>query len=117
MKTLAVLLMLLIPAAAFAANPGFMERDHDNLVMQGGAPNSSMTQALTIASTTVNMAGTIWWSLYVGSDCKFRVLPTSANGSYPQDTAVGGGRTAFLVNKVSPFINFSGCTGGVLQRQ
>ena len=116
MKTLAVLLMLIAPVAAFAAEKGFLEVDLNNRPMQGGAPNSELTQALTIASTTVNMTGSIWWSLYTSTDCKFRVLPTAANGEYPQDTAVADVRTSFLVNKVSPFTNFSGCTG-VLQRQ
>jgi hypothetical protein len=117
MKTLVMLLLLLVSSVTFAAEPGFLEVDLNNRQLQGGAPNSSLTQLLTVASTTVNMTGTIWWSMYTATACKFRILPTTANGNYPQDTAISDARTSFLVNKVSPFINFSGCTGAVLQRQ
>lgn len=116
MKIIVALLMLLVAPVAFAASTGFAEKDLNGNVLQGGAPNSALTQALTVASTTVDMSGSIWWSLYTPSDCKFRITPTSAKGAFPQDTAVTG-RTEFMVNRLSPFVNFSGCANAVLQRQ
>ena len=117
MKIIIALLMLCVTTTAFAASTGFAEKDLNGHILQGGAPNSALTQALTVVSTTVDMSGSIWWSLYTPNDCKFRITPTSAKDAFPQDTAVGGGRTGFLVNRLSPFVNFSGCTNAVLQRQ
>jgi len=117
MKKFILLLALVAATPALAAETGFLERDHNGAVLQGGAPNGLLSQTLTVYSTTVDGTGSIWWALYPQADCKVRLMPTSAKGSYPQFTAPGTTTTSRLVNKVTPFINFSGCTGGELQRQ
>lgn len=110
-----LLLLLLIPNLAFAAPAGMMENDSNGRPVQGGAPNGLLSQTLTVASTTVEMD--LWWGMYTSVDCKVRLMPTTDKGGYPQFTAVGGTFTSRLVNRITPFINFSGCTGGELQRQ
>lgn len=108
-------LLLFIPSLAFAAHPGMMENDSNGRPMQGAAPNGLLSQTLTVNSTTIEM--NLWWGMYTPVDCKVRIMPTTAKGSYPQFTALSGTFTSRLVNRLTPFINFSGCTGGELQRQ
>lgn len=116
MKFLAILLVI-VPATVFAAGTGMLEKDLNGYAIQGGAPNGELSQTLTVASTTVDGTGSIWWALYAPVDCKVRIMPTTAKSTYPQFTAVGGVLTSRLVNRTTAFINFSGCAGGELQRQ
>ena len=117
MKKFILLLALVVATPALAAETGFLERDHNGSVLQGGAPNGLLSQTLTVYSTTIDGAGSIWWSLYPPTACKVRLMPTSAKGSYPQFTAPVGVTISRFVNKATPFINLSGCTDGELQRQ
>lgn len=111
------IILCLIPLAAFGARVGGLQQDVTTNVVQGPAPNGTLSQILTVASTTVDATGSIWWGLYAPADCKYRLMPTSAKASYPQHTAPGGSLTGRVVNSATPFVNFSGCTGGELQRQ
>jgi len=117
MKSLFLLLVLAAATSAGAAETGYLERDYSGTVLQGGAPNGLLSQTLTINSTTIDGTNSIWWSLYSPAACKVRLMPTSVTGSYPQFTAPVGVSLSRFVNKVTPFINFSGCTSGELQRQ
>ena len=117
MKKLILLLVLIAATPVVAAETGYLERDYSGTVLQGGAPNGLLSQTLTINSTTIDGTDSIWWSLYPPTDCKVRIMPTSAKGSYTQFTAPVGVSLSRFVNKATPFINFSGCTSGELQRQ
>ena len=117
MKKFILLLALVAATSVGAAETGFLERDHNGSVLQGGAPNGLLSQTLTVYSTTVDARGSIWWALYPPTACKVRLMPTSAKGAYPQFTAPVGVTISRYVNKATPFINLSGCTDGELQRQ
>lgn len=117
MKKFVFLLALLLSTSAFAAEKGFLERDLNGAAVQGGAPNGLLSQTLTLNPATIDASGSLWWSLYAPVACKVRLMPTSANGAYPQFTAPAGVTTSRYVNRATPFVNFSGCTGGELQRQ
>jgi len=115
MKTL-ILAILLIASTAFAG--GALEKDASNqLAIQGFAPNGLLSQVLTVNSTTIDMSNSLYWSLYSTTACKYRMMPTSAKGAYPQFTVPASERIGFVINRNTAFTNFSGCPSGELSRQ
>jgi hypothetical protein len=79
------------------------------------APNGTTTTTLTVASKTVDLTNYIMFSVESGSGttCNVRLMPTSAKGAYAQTVLrVAGTRFDRAKNSATPFVNFSGCTGG-----
>ena len=108
-----ILILLLIPALSFAAT---LPKDENGNTIQAPAPNGELSQTLAVVSTTIDMTSNIWWNLYAPAACKIRLQPTTAKGAYPQFTAPINTNTSRHINRATPFVNFSGCTGGELQR-
>lgn len=117
MILIGALLLTLAPLSAGAAGLGYMERDGSLAEVQGPAPHASVSQILTVNSTTIDMTGRLWWELYPPvSGCKYRIMPTAVKGSYPQFTAPAGAATGYNVNRSGGgFLNYSGCTLGELK--
>lgn len=83
----------------------------------GLAPNGTKDVTLTRNSSTVNMTNDAAWSVFSnGTACRYRTMPTSVKSgkrnSIPVNTFVQR-----YVNKLTPYLNFSGCSNGELQRQ
>lgn len=116
MKKLITLALLLMATTALAG--GKLEKDLNGNLIQGFAPDGNYSQTLTVASVTYDMTSDMMWSLYAPSTgCKIRITPTSAKGSFPQHTIPDAMHIVRVVNRNTPFINYSGCTNGELQRQ
>jgi len=114
MKTFLAIILTLIASTAVA---GLLMKDSNGNLIQGAAPNGAKITLLTVASTTVDMTDDVWWNLYAGTACKYRIMDTTDRTGHLQQTAPVNVSTSRIVNKNSPFINFSGCTNGELQRQ
>jgi len=81
------------------------------------APNGNKTQSLTVNSTTINMTTDTAYSILATTGCKARLMPTSAKGTIKQFTPTVGVWNTADRNKLTPFLNLSGCTNGELRRQ
>lgn len=114
LRSVLTVALVLVVSAGYAASP--LERDADRNVIQGPAPNGLLSQILTVNSTTIDMSKTTWWGLYAPTACKYRLMPTSAKGAYPQFTVPEAQTTSMLVNRNTKFVNYSGCTSGELSR-
>lgn len=112
MKKLIVLAAIFAAATTYAATG---QLPHVNSV-QLLAPNGKKDGTLAVTSSTVDMRGDSQWGVYATAACKFRTMSTATKAgtqrTIPITTWVTRG-----VNPATPFINFSGCTGGELQRQ
>ena len=116
MKTLiAVTLMFVFAAFAFAADTGKMEKDGNNNVVQGAAPRGDKTIALTGVSYTTDGSG-VWWGAYCTTDAKVRTMVTSAKGANKTWTIPALTRVGYVINKGTPFVNISGCTGDMIRQ-
>lgn len=118
MKKLIIVALVLVASTSFAA--GFLERDRDTVRIQGFAPDGTLGQALTVNSTTVDMTNALAFGVYVPSTtttCKVRTMLTTAKGSNRQRTVPDSVWNIQLVNKATPYANFSGCTSGELTIQ
>ena len=113
MKTL--ILVILLTASTVFAN-GLMEKDRNGNIVQGFAPNGTLSQTLTVNSVFVDMSDSLYWNLYAITACKLRITPTAAKASYPTFTAAVNTNVGRFVNRNTPFVNFTGCTNGELQR-
>jgi len=79
------------------------------------APNGKKDVTLTVNSQTVDMRGDAQWAVYATAACKFRTMSTATKAGTARTIPI----TTWLergVNPATPFINFTGCTGGELQR-
>ena len=114
MKKLIIMCSVLIASSAFAA--GVLTSDQAGRVIQGAAPSPYLQQVLTVNSTTINVDGTLWWSLYAPAACKYRVLPTSAKGNYPAFTVPATTPVSQVLHNSTLFVNFSGCALAELSR-
>ena len=113
------LLLLSLCVNCFAASVGTIETDNNGVYVQGGSPNGTLSQILTVNSVVISNATTpwLWWKIYTPNACKYRIMTTSAKGSYPQFTLLAGERLSSNVNKLTPYVNFSGCTNAELSGQ
>ena len=121
MKTLLCIIMVLaFSGLAFATDlarvpyPIISGPNSPNAI-QEFAPDGTSTTALTVASTTVNLGDYIRYQLESGSGttCYVRQMPTSAKGAYGRVLLrTAGTMYTRAKNLASPFVNFSGCTGG-----
>lgn len=108
---------MFVATTVLAAEMGRLEQSIDKVTVQGAAPNGLLSQLLTVASTTIDLTGSLWWNLDSPTACKYRLMPTTAKSTYPQFTVHADTPIGWVVNKLTPFINFSGCTSGGLSRQ
>jgi len=99
----------LVSAPPYADPPG-------GIPIQGYAPNGRKAVDLTVAKTVVDHRENIAWSLYTPADCTFRIHST-ATISGKKRTWVGGIYREVLKNPITPFVSYSGCTGGELDSQ
>jgi hypothetical protein len=76
-------------------------------------PNGTLTVALTVNSTTVDYSSRRLVSITSPVACIIRHLPTSSKGSYKAVPIAAGVPLVRGINIASPFVNVSGCTGGV----
>lgn len=111
------IIALFITALATPALASSLETDGDKRQIQGAAPNGLYSQTLTAASTTVSMVDRLWWSVYSATACKYRLMPTTSKGSYPQFTVPADTPIGMVVNKSAMYVNYSGCTSGELSIQ
>lgn len=114
MKKLITLFLILIATTAFAN--GLLEKDRNGYMVQAFAPDGTLSQTLTVNSIFVDMSDSVYWNLYAPTACKIRITPTAAKGAYPVFTAAANLNTGKAVNRKTPFVNFTGCTDGELQR-
>jgi len=83
---LSVFMLCLAVTGAFAI--GDLPTTTNGSWIQGPAPNGLLSQFLTVNSTTIDMSNNTWWSIMApAAGCKYRILPTTAKGSYPAFTA------------------------------
>lgn len=116
MKFILIGLCLLLASNVFAANgdPGTFNQGQ---IVQGFAPNGLSSTVLTVASVTYDMKAYAAFSVYAPADGFIRFMTsTSKVGSIQEPVEVGHWNT-FVVNKATPFVNFSGMTSGFLRRQ
>lgn len=113
-KVLLIILVLSVAAFAFA-DKGEMIKDGERTKVNGFAPNGKKEVLLTVNSQTVNMSDDIEWNVRATADCKFRTMSTVTKVGNAKTITSGtwGGR---LVNPLTPYTNFSGCTAGTLER-
>lgn len=110
------LMALMVSSVAVAG--GFMERDSDKVAVQGFAPDGTLSQLLTVNSVTFDMSKRLAYGVYAPSaGCKVRSMATSAKGANVQRTVIDGQVTVRVVNRASPFVNFSGCTAAEIDIQ
>jgi hypothetical protein len=117
-KLIAVfILMLGVSSISVAADKGKIEKDGNGIAAQGAAPNPTLSQVLTVVSTTLSK-DILYWELYnpAAAGCKFRLMPTAAKGAYPQFTIPSGESKGYIKSKAT-FVNISGCTNGELLQQ
>ena len=80
------------------------------------APNGKKDINLTVNSTTVDMRLDNGWALYTPTACVYRTMSTATKAGLKR-TLPANTYNQRYVNPKTPFINFSGCTSGELQRQ
>jgi hypothetical protein len=109
--------ILCVGTLAIAADKGKAETDGRGVTIQGAAPNGLLSEILTVASKTISKV--LYWEVYnpATDGCKWRTMPTAAKGAYPQFTIPVATAKGYIVNKATPFVNFSGCTNGQLLQQ
>lgn len=117
MKTIIITVFLLIFTVTAANARGLLQTDANGRPFEGPAPDGSKISLLTVNKVTIDMTNDVWWGLYTPTACKYRVMDSTAVAGHNQQTAPVNALTSRYVNANFPFINFSGCTNGELQRQ
>ena len=118
MKKLIILLFcLLLSVCAWAGSTLPRDDSGNGTVIQGPAPDSTLSQFLTVNSTQINMTDRLWWSVKSPVDCKYRLLPTATavRGSYPAFTITAATPLGKVVHRNSRFVTYSGCDRGELE--
>ena len=114
-KTLLIALVLTAFAIPVFAGLSQQMKDGANAIVETFAPDPTKSQALSIVRTQVDMRNDITWNVYVSSNCKFRNTSTTTRTGTLQTVTSGGYMRA--VHRKYPFVSFSGCTSGELNRQ
>ena len=118
MKRLIVVLGILAIATITWALPAIppIQRTPDDkggiIYIQGHAPNGKKDLTLVPASQTVDMTNDISWAAYTTTDCFYRNMSTATKAGKLK-TIPSYGWHQRVVNKITPFTNFSGCTGSL----
>ena len=112
MKKTIIALSFMAMASTLFAN-GMPEMSNNGHAIQTFAPEGSFTTLLTVNSTTTDLTNKFMYGIYgTAATCKFRLMPTSSKGTYVSAIAPATTWIIFAVNKTTPFLNLSGCTGG-----
>lgn len=109
-----ILAIVLTATTSFAAP---LQKDSNGYPVQGFTPDDSKSISLTIYKQTVDMTNDLWWSLYSPTACKYRMMDSATVTGHKQYTITADSNTSRGKHSNFPFINFSGCTSGELQRQ
>lgn len=115
MKIIALILALFIATPALAG--GLLAKDSNGHPVQGFVPDDSKTIMLGVAKQTVDMTNDLYWSLYSPTACKYRMMDSATVTGHSLQTAAADANTSRGRHPNFPFINFTGCTNGELQRQ
>lgn len=112
---LAFILTACVPLGAKAA--ALLENDSNGRPVQAFVPDDSKSIMLTVVKQTVDMTNDLYWQLYSPTACKYRMMDTATVTGHNQYTSPADANTSRGRHRNFPFINFSGCTNGELQRQ
>lgn len=82
-----------------------------NTSVQVFTPDGRASVATTSSSVIVDLTDRKVWKIRSSASCIYRVLPTSAKGSYPAITIQADVPEVNGVHISSPFLNYSGCVG------
>lgn len=113
-KFILIAFLVAIAATAYAAKPG-LPVDGGGIRVMGFAPDGKKDITLAVTSQTVDMRNDLAWSQYAPGACKFRSMTTATKAGLAR-TLPATTWNQRNVNASTPFINFSGCTSGELQR-
>lgn len=118
MKPLVLSVIVAVLCLSFVAYADRAElvKDGQKTKINGFAPNGAKDISLGVASQTVDMRNDVAWSVNSPVDCKYRTMSTATKAGR-QKTIIASSPRTLVVNTASPFINFSGCTLGELERQ
>lgn len=105
---------LLVSFAVSAYALPELPRDGGGQKIQDFAPNGKKSVALTVNSQTINFVSDIRWEVYTPSACSFR-LQSSATKVGMKLTLPANAITKRAVNRVTPYVNYTGCASGELQ--
>ncbi len=120
-----IIAVLSLTVSAFATDLArvpflFLSGPNAPTAIQFFAPDGSLTQALSVASKTVNLSNNVLYGAYSGSGtCFIRLMPlsTSVKANYTQVPVPNTLWHVRAVNTKTPFANFSGCVAGYVQIQ
>lgn len=112
----AALIILIAAGMARAAETSLVGGDRP---IQTFAPNGTLTQLLTINSSTVDLSAYSMFGVYTptSTTCFMRMMPTTAKGARVAATVPVTTWTIRAKNPATSFLNLSGCAGGYLQIQ
>lgn len=113
MKRLILVATMVLCAVSAAVGGGIITKDLNGAVVQGPSWDPNKSQLITSsASQTFDQSSNFAMSFTPVADCKGRIMPTSAKGSYPQFTLYATSEYVHVMAKEKPlFFNMSGCTG------
>ena len=100
---------------AFAGKPE-LPKDGMKTKITAHAPDARKDVTLTVNSQTVDMTNDISWSASGASDCSYRSMSTATKAGV-QKPLYGGQWNTRAIGASSVHMNYSGCTGWVLERQ
>lgn len=114
-KIFLAILVVCCAATAFAAKAN-MPVDGLGIRVNEFAPSGKKSVLLTVNSQTINATDDLHYSVYSPTACSFRLMSTQTKAGI-KHTLPANATTTRAVNPASPYLNFSGCTSGELQRQ
>lgn len=115
MIKLIVASILAVLCVSSAMANGDMPKDSDGTKAPIFSPDGRYVTLLTVNSTTTDLTSKFMYSVIgTAATCKLRLMPTSAKGAYVSFPVPAAAWLTFAVNKNTPFVNLSGCTGGYL---
>jgi hypothetical protein len=117
MKNVIILTLLMV----FAASSAFalkveLQRDGQGQKIQGFAPDGKKSQALTVVYTVVDTSNDTAWESYTPTACSFRLQSTATKAGMKLSLPANA-RIERKTNLSTPFVSYTGCTSGELQRQ
>lgn len=103
-------------ATAFADKSELI-RDAVGAKVQGFASNGREAADLTHVSQTVDMSNEIAWAVFSNrSTCKFRTMSTATKRGLTRSVPASTWTTR-NIHPLAPFVNFTGCRQGELEKQ
>lgn len=116
-------LIILVPMVFFTFKPvmaSSLSVDANKSVpIQGFAPDPYATVSVKGPSSQMfSVRGRLAWQFINtgNNDCMGRILPTKDMVKFPKFPIYAGERFTYVVHKSTVFLNFSGCTGILMQQ-